>query len=100
LCNHSITLTSSSTSGNQWYLKGNPIDGATNQNYLATVPGDYTVVVTSGGCPSPPAAATTVSENPAPVLSYPDQTVPFTASLTISPATGPQDNTNISSILL
>ncbi|MEY3237215.1 MAG: hypothetical protein RI883_1316 [Bacteroidota bacterium] len=45
-------LTSSSTTGNKWYLNGVLIPGATSQNYTATLNGTYTVVVTSGGCAS------------------------------------------------
>ena len=60
----SVTLTSSSVSGNQWYLNGNPIGGETNQNYVATTSGNYTVVVTSGGCSSAPSSATTVTVCP------------------------------------
>ncbi len=45
-------LTSSSSTGNQWYLNGTLIAGATSQNYTATQNGTYTVVVTSGGCSS------------------------------------------------
>ena len=45
----SVTLTSSSASGNQWYLDGNPIGGATSQTYIATAIGTYTVVVTASG---------------------------------------------------
>src|SRR5207237_689774 len=56
----SVNLTSSSASGNQWYLNGNPIGGATNQTYVASVAGNYTVIVTTTGCPSAPSAATTV----------------------------------------
>jgi hypothetical protein len=62
----SVTLTSSSTSGNQWYQDGNPIGGETNQTYLATTSGNYTVIVTSFGCSSPPSAATSVTVNPNP----------------------------------
>jgi hypothetical protein len=62
----SVTLTSSSASGNQWYLNGNPIGGATNQAYIATATGGYTVVVTAGGCPSAPSSATSVTVNPTP----------------------------------
>src|SRR6185369_8816274 len=32
----SVTLSSSSASNNQWFLNGNPIGGATNQQYTAT----------------------------------------------------------------
>jgi hypothetical protein len=47
------TLTSSSPSGNQWYLNGVAIPGATGQTYVATQAGTYTVVVTDAfGCSS------------------------------------------------
>jgi len=47
------TLTSSSTTGNQWYLNGTLISGAINQTYTATTNGSYTVVVTNSfGCSS------------------------------------------------
>ncbi len=47
-------LTSSSSTGNQWYLNGLIINGATNQTYTATANGNYTVVVTTNGCSSNP----------------------------------------------
>ena len=62
----SVTLTSSSAAGNQWYLNSNPIGGATNQVYTATASGNYTVVVTALGCSSAASAATTVTVNPLP----------------------------------
>jgi hypothetical protein len=62
----SVTLTSSSASGNQWYLNGNPIGGATSNTYNATASGNYTVVVTTSGCNSVASAATTVTVNPIP----------------------------------
>src|SRR5690606_15045345 len=40
-------LTSSSTTGNQWYFNGNIISGATQQNYTAQQNGNYYVVVTN-----------------------------------------------------
>src|SRR5205823_13691370 len=40
-----ITLTSSSGTGNQWSLNGSPIGGATNNTYIATASGNYTVIV-------------------------------------------------------
>ncbi|HEY2324746.1 MAG TPA: IPT/TIG domain-containing protein, partial [Thermoanaerobaculia bacterium] len=62
----SVTLTSSSASGNQWYLNGAPIGGQTSQTYVASAAGDYTVVVTATGCSSAASAATTVTVNPNP----------------------------------
>jgi hypothetical protein len=62
----SITLTSNSASGNQWRLNGTPIGGATNQTYIASVAGDYSVVVTTSGCSSAASAVTTVTVNPIP----------------------------------
>lgn len=46
------TLTSSSATGNQWYRNGVLIPGATNQNYVVTLDGYYTVTVTDNGCTS------------------------------------------------
>jgi hypothetical protein len=62
----SVTLTSSSATGNQWYLNGNPIGGATNQQFVATATGNYTTIVTTGGCSSAPSTATVVTVNPTP----------------------------------
>jgi len=45
-------LTSSSSSGNQWYLNGAIIPGATDQNFAPTTSGNYTVQVTMGNCKS------------------------------------------------
>jgi hypothetical protein len=46
------TLTSSDPNGNQWYMNGTIISGATNQTYNATQPGNYTVIETTNGCSS------------------------------------------------
>ena len=49
------TLTSSATTGNQWYLNGVLISGATNQTYTSTQNGNYTDVVTNAfNCSSSP----------------------------------------------
>jgi uncharacterized repeat protein (TIGR01451 family) len=57
-----VTLTSSSATGNQWFLNNNPIGGATSNTYSATAAGSYTVTVTdNNGCTSAASAATVVS---------------------------------------
>jgi hypothetical protein len=61
----SVTLTSSSATGNQWYVDNNIINGATNQTYVATASGSYTVVV-NNGCSSAPSNAIVVTVNPIP----------------------------------
>ena len=44
-------LTSSAASGNQWFLNGNIIPGATSANFTPAINGDYTVMVTdANGC--------------------------------------------------
>ncbi|MDO7874484.1 pectinesterase family protein [Hymenobacter sp. ASUV-10] len=59
------TLTSSATSGNQWYLGTTAVPGATSQTYVVNTPaqlGSYTVVTTSAaGCVSAPSAAIVVT---------------------------------------
>lgn len=57
----SVTFTSSTPSGNQWYRDNALITGAINQTYVATLAGNYTVKVTdSNGCSSAVSAATSV----------------------------------------
>jgi len=65
-----VTLNSSSATGNQWYVDtgsgANAIGGATNQAYIATISGNYTVIVTSvNGCVSASSAPTAVVVNKA-----------------------------------
>ncbi len=93
LCaNGIVSLTSSSTIGNQWYLNGNPIGGATAQQYNAAAAGDYSVTVTTLGCSSSPSAATTVTANSAPALSYQStQPVVFGGTLNIAPTAASDD---------
>jgi PA domain/Bacterial Ig-like domain (group 3)/Subtilase family/Putative Ig domain/Secretion system C-terminal sorting domain/PKD-like domain/HYR domain/Ig-like domain CHU_C associated len=62
----SVTLSSSSATGNQWYLNGNAINGATSQTYMAIATGLYSVTVTTNNCTSPPSSGTTVTVNPIP----------------------------------
>ncbi len=47
-------LTSSSSTGNQWFKGGTAISGATNNTYKPIADGSYTVQVTSGNCSSLP----------------------------------------------
>ncbi len=47
-----FTLSSSASEGNQWYLNGNIIEGATSQTYEVTENGEYTCVVTLNDCSS------------------------------------------------
>ena len=53
-------LTSSAATGNQWYLNGILIVGATAQNYTFTTNGSYTVIVTNGACTSAESAPTVI----------------------------------------
>ncbi len=47
------TFTSSAASGNQWYMNGNAVNGATGQTFTCTANGNYTVCVTdANGCKS------------------------------------------------
>jgi len=61
ITNTAGTLTSSSATGNQWYLNGTLIPGATSQTYTPTANGVYTVKVTTNGCTSAASAGTTIS---------------------------------------
>jgi hypothetical protein len=46
------TLISSAPEGNQWYLEGTAIYGATGQTYIPAQSGNYTCIVTLNGCSS------------------------------------------------
>jgi hypothetical protein len=48
------TLSSSANTGNQWYLNGVIIPGATGKQHVAVYTGTYTVVVTVNECSSLP----------------------------------------------
>jgi hypothetical protein len=83
----SVTLTSTAASGNQWYLNGAPIAGATGASQPATASGSYTVTTTAGGCTSAPAPTTTVTVNPIPVTPTPSNGGPFCEGSAISLST-------------
>ncbi len=51
---HGDTLVSSAGSGNQWYLDGAIIPGATGTKHIAVYTGVYSVIVTLNGCSSAP----------------------------------------------
>ena len=78
-------LTSSSATGNQWYLNGVAISGATSQTYTTTQSGSYTVIVTTSGCVSATSAAVVISST-------------FTASVIIATTTGSNPSCNGSSV--
>ena len=61
-------LSSSSAIGNQWYLNGVLIAGATNQFYTTTQNGVYTVIASEGGCTSLSSAGTDINTGIAELL--------------------------------
>jgi hypothetical protein len=75
---NTVVLTSSASSGNQWYRNRAAISGATNQSFTASESGSYTVIVTANGCSSTASDAT--------VVTIEDVTAP--AKPTIAAATG------------
>ena len=56
-----ITLTSSSSTGNQWYKNGVLIVGAINQSYTTSSDGNYSVIVTVNSCSSTASTNTLIS---------------------------------------
>lgn len=62
----SVTLTSSATTGNQWYRNGTLLSGATANIYQATESGSYTVTASIGNVASTPSASVVVLVNPIP----------------------------------
>ncbi|PIQ47788.1 MAG: hypothetical protein COW03_13460, partial [Cytophagales bacterium CG12_big_fil_rev_8_21_14_0_65_40_12] len=63
-----IPLTANVGDSYQWFNNGQPIDGATSQNYTATISGAYTVAVTNAGGCSGTSLATEVTVNNNPVV--------------------------------
>jgi gliding motility-associated-like protein len=59
-------LSSSAATGNQWYLNGNLITGATASTYTANQTGTYTVVTTAGGCASAQSDGWDITANASP----------------------------------
>lgn len=57
-----VTLTSTASTGNQWFLNGNAIGGATSQTFAAAAGGNYTVTSTVNGCTSSASGIVTLSE--------------------------------------
>jgi subtilisin-like proprotein convertase family protein len=92
----SVTLTSSSATGNQWYNGATLITGATNATYTATATGNYTVINSILGCPSAASVATVVTVNTIPATPTITAGGPLTfcaggsVTLTSSAATGNQ----------
>jgi hypothetical protein len=63
------TISSSAATGNQWYLNGSAISGATGNSLICTTNGNYQVLVTNGqGCSSI-STSILVQLNTAPVIS-------------------------------
>jgi gliding motility-associated-like protein len=66
-CNgDSVVLTSSSSTGNQWYRNDTLAQGATANTYTAKRSGNYSVKVTSGSCSSRFSSSITVLVNTSP----------------------------------
>jgi hypothetical protein len=64
----SVTLNSSSATGNQWYQNGSPLIGQNGQTLLVTQSGSYTTIITNGfNCSSGLSNAIVVTVNPTPV---------------------------------
>lgn len=63
-----LTLTSSYSTGNQWYLNGNIISGATGQTYIASQNGNYSVIVTDSGVSSTTSDSIMITIPPAPTI--------------------------------
>lgn len=68
----SVLLTSSTVTGDQWYLNNVAINGATGDTLIVNTAGAYTVTAASAGITTPPSNTITVTVNaipPKPVVS-------------------------------
>jgi len=61
-----VVLTSSASSGNQWYKNGVAITGAVNMTYAVTTAGSYTVTTTNQCCTSASSATVVLTLNDTP----------------------------------
>jgi hypothetical protein len=61
-----LTLQSSATTGNQWYINGITIGSATQQSFVVNQSGSYTVNANTGGCASGMASAVSITVHPMP----------------------------------
>jgi PKD repeat protein len=77
------TLTSSSPTGNQWYLNGSLISGADLSQYIATDTGSYSVVVTSLGCGATSASVDITATGTPPVAGFSESSTVICAGDTI-----------------
>lgn len=84
----SLTLGSSATTGNQWYLNGTAIKDSTRDKLVIAAAGSYTVKSTVNNCASPLSEATAVSVVTTP--SKPTVTRDANGNLVSSASTGNQ----------
>lgn len=87
-------LTSSATTGNQWFFNGVPIAGQTGQTHFAQFNGSYTVVVSNGTCSSAPSAPVIITNQGSRTADPNHPTVPV-VSETISESKDDVSNTNL-----
>ncbi|MBO9564306.1 MAG: peptidoglycan DD-metalloendopeptidase family protein [Niastella sp.] len=64
----SVILTSSASTGNQWYKDGVSISGAVNTTYTANTTGNYTVTTTNAAGCTAISAVLSVTANPLPAV--------------------------------
>jgi hypothetical protein len=84
-----VTLTSSATSGNQWFVDGTLITGAVNRTLTTSTGGNYSVIVTNAfGC-SVTSTSTLITVNPTPVVENNGGTsLCVGSSITLLPSSG------------